>query len=33
LGFFVLLRDNEAARNVRDAHCGIGGVYRLTART
>src|SRR5216684_680487 len=31
LRFFVLLRDNEAARNVRDAHGGIRGVDGLAA--
>src|SRR6267154_487107 len=33
LGFFVLLGDDQAAGNVRDAHGGIGGVHGLAAGT
>src|ERR1700723_3412432 len=30
LGFFILLRNNQAAGNVGDAHGGIGGVHGLS---
>src|SRR6266403_5131550 len=33
LRFFVLLRDDEAAGNVRDAHGGVRGVHGLAAGT
>src|SRR6266404_4642992 len=33
LRFFVLLRDDEAAGNVGDAHGGVGGVHGLAAGT
>src|SRR5258708_259678 len=33
LRFFILLRDDQAAGNVRDTHCGIGGVDGLAAGT
>src|SRR6266404_4727150 len=33
LRFFVLLRDDQAAGNVRDAHGGVGGVHGLAAGT
>src|SRR5260370_25269523 len=33
LRFFILLRDDQAAGNVRDTHCGIGGVGGLAAGT
>src|ERR1700719_1400484 len=33
LRFFVLLRDDQAAGNVRDAHGGVSGVHGLAAGT
>src|SRR6266403_339594 len=33
LRFFVLLRDDQAAGNVRDTHGGVGGVHGLAAGT